>query len=614
MRGSMARRMRRGLTTVVLLVTGIVGLSTPAQAASSTPAPASVPLAAAVVPGGVQDFTFESMDVDYTLGRTEDGTSTLRVVETFVALFPEFDQNRGMQRALPEFYNGAPLHPDVVSVTDGEGNPRSVETESEDGFLYVTSRADGYVHGAQTYVFTYTMQNVTWTFADTDADEFYWDVNGTEWAQPFGRVSATVHMDAALADALTGRQACYRGAMGDTDTCEIRVEKTDAGATATAEAAGLGPYQTMTIAIGFARGTFTPFDPSYLASPFGWLQGIAGLGALAALVGGLVARRRLRDEPGRGTIIPEYAPPAGVDALLGAVLLGQSTKAIPAEILEQAVAGSIRIVETGRTWSGKVKLQALLIDPSRADGDGIMLIEGLFGANPVRGAAFEFGRSDSRFASAAQKIQSWANAELLARGLRRRVNPGLRALPILLGALATVLIFVFGIVAIENGVSKLVPILTIIAAVPVLLVTILLVSRRPLTAAGSRTKEHLLGLKMFIEWAEADRIRMLQSPTGAERFPVDVNDPRQVLRLYEILLPYAVVFGQEREWAERLAVLYGDQTPYWYYGTAGFSASAFSSGIGSLSASAASASSSSGGSGGGGSAGGGGGGGGGGGV
>ena len=64
-----------------------------------------------------------------------------------------------------------------------------------------------------------------------------------------------------------------------------------------------------------------------------------------------------------------------------------------------------------------------------------------------------------------------------------------------------------------------------------------------------------------------------------------------------------------------LAVMYGaGVAPYWYYGTAGFDSSSFSSGIASLSTAAASSSSTSGGSSGGGSAGGGGGGGGGGGV
>ena len=60
------------------------------------------------------------------------------------------------------------------------------------------------------------------------------------------------------------------------------------------------------------------------------------------------------------------------------MLLGRTTKAIPAEVLEQAVVGSIRIVEGERKFFGGVKLKAQLIDPSRADGDGRLLLAGLF--------------------------------------------------------------------------------------------------------------------------------------------------------------------------------------------------------------------------------------------
>jgi hypothetical protein len=169
--------------------------------------------------------------------------------------------------------------------------------------------------------------------------------------------------------------------------------------------------------------------------------------------------------------------------------------------------------------------------------------------------------------------------------------------------------------ALDAMVDPLVPILLMVAAVLGTIFVGGLVSRKPLTALGAETRDHLRGLKVFIEWAEADRIRMLQSPQGAERVQVDTTDRRVMLRLYEALLPYAVVFGQEKEWARELAVLYGaGASPAWYAGSGGFDASSFSSGISTLSASTASSSSTSGGSGGGGSAGGGGGGGGGGGV
>lgn len=566
----------------------------------------------------VNDFTFASMDADYTLTRAEDGASEVRVVESLVAVFPQSDQNRGIQRLLPETYLGAPLDLDLVSVTDGEGRARPVETESDDGYLLVTSRADDYVHGEQTYVLTYTMRNAVRFFDDTEVDEFYWNVNGLDWPQTFGRVTARLHVDAELADRLTGAQACYAGPRDSTDACPVIAAETasDGSVTVRAEAKDVGPHETLTFAVAFASGTFTPFDASYFGSPWGWLQALSGLGLLAALGWAIVVRvRRLSDAPGRPTIIAEYTPPRAVDALESAVLLGKSTKAIPAEVLEQAVVGSIRIVEGKRRWFGGVELEAHLIDPSRADGDGRMLLEGLFGSGAPIGSVFSFGRQDTRLSTAARAILSAAGRELVSRGLRREVPLRIRALPMVLAFLAAAGVVGFGILALAASVVAWVPIVVLIAGVLLLFLVGGLVARKPLTALGAETRDHLAGLKEFIEWAEADRIRMLQSPGGAEREPIDVNDPRQMLRIYEPLLPYAVVFGQEKQWADRLAVLYDSTgTPGWYVGTSGFSAASFASGIGSLSASATSASSTSGGSSGGGSAGGGGGGGGGGGV
>jgi len=576
---------------------------------------------AAAVSTDVDDFTFQSMDADYTLGRTDDGVSTLRVVETFVAVFPEYDQNRGMRRILPDSYLGAPLHPELVSITDGEGNPRPAEVESEDGVYAMTSRSDDYVHGSQTYVFTYTLENVTRFFEDTGVDEFYWNVNGVDWAQPFGTVTATLHVPAELAPELTGAQACYAGSAGATDPCSIAsTTDADGGVTVTASATDLQPSQTVTVAVAFAAGTFTAFDSSYFASPYGWLQLFAFTAAIGSLVWAIVFRvKRLRDEPGRPTIIAEYTPPPRIDALESAVLLGKSAKAIPAEVLEQAVVGSIRIEEAGRKLFGGVKLKAVLRDPSRADRDGVLLLQGLF-PHMTPGDEYEFGSSDTRLSSAARRIIKAAEQELSAGGLRRVVPSAARFWPMLGSIVFGILTIVFGFMAFGAFVDSPIVFLFMVAAFVMVFVVAALVSRKPLTAAGAETRDHLKGLQMFIEWAEADRIRMLQSPQGAERVAVDDQgarvdpaNPRQMLRIYETLLPYAVVFGQEKEWAERLAVLY-DQTgvPGWYIGTAGFNAAAFSSGISTLSTTTTS--STSGGSSGGGSAGGGGGGGGGGGV
>ncbi|MCC4908177.1 DUF2207 domain-containing protein [Microbacterium sp. cx-59] len=565
----------------------------------------------------LNDFTFTSLDADYTLTRADDGTSRLRVVETFTAEFPDADQNHGMRRAIPTTYNGQPLHPELVSVTDGDGAPRPVETDTDDGAFTMTSADEDFVHGTQVYVFTYDLENVTWRFPNTDADEFYWDVNGVDWPQDFGRITATVHVAPELAGALTGDSACYIGTQGEQDrTCDIDLDRNPDDAVAVASASGVAPHETVTVAVGFERDTFVLYDTGYFASPWGWWQAGSFLVLLIGLAWGIVVRMRaLRDAPGRSVIIAEYEPPAGVDALTGAVLLGKTSKAIPAEVLEQAVVGSIRIEEgESSRWRG-AKLRAVLVDRSRADGDGAQLLDGIFGADAAPGAEFEFGSTDTRLSSTAQKLLAWAAGHLKDDGYYRAVRPGTRLIPAVLvgiGALATL---GFGIAALFAFVSPALPVTLLVLALLLAVVLGIVVAHRPLSVRGAEARDHLEGLREFIAWAEADRIRMLQSPRGAERTPVDTGDPAQVLKIYEPLLPYAVVFGQEKEWAARLADLYGDGvSPAWYAGAAAFNASAFSSGIGSLSASAMASSSTTGGSTGGGSAGGGGGGGGGGGV
>ncbi|WEG09567.1 DUF2207 domain-containing protein [Microbacterium horticulturae] len=571
------------------------------------------------VSADVDDFSFSSLDVDYTLGREDDGTSTLKVVETFVADFPQTDQNHGMKRAIPDTYNGQPLNLHLVSVTDENGDPRPADTDDDDGWFTITSRSDQYLHGPQTFVFTYTARHVTWHFSDTGADEFYWDVNGTDWGQPFGTVDATLHVPADLAGALTGRQSCYQGAYGINDTCEITSMPGDGGAvTVHAQARELDARENMTIAVGFTAGTFTPFDPSLLASPWGWVQGVGVLAALASVVSAILVRvRRLRDAPGRPTIIAEYTPPKNVDALLAAVLRGATSKAVPAEVLEQAIRGSIRMIEGERRVFGTHKMQAELVDASRSgDKDGRMLLAGMFGDQPMPGDVFTFGKSNSRFAKAGQKMLKWGAAEVKRRRWKRVDTRYARRLPVLLAFIGLLVSVGAGVIAMAMYVSAAASGILLMAGVAAFVASMILIARSPLTADGAEVRDHLEGLKMFIEWAEADRIRMLQSPSGAEKTPVDVNDKRQVLKIYEALLPYAVVFGQEKEWAQQLATMYpAGEGPYWYSGNmAAFNAATFAAGISSLSATAASSSSTSGGSGGGGFSGGGGGGGGGGGV
>ncbi|WP_291056010.1 DUF2207 domain-containing protein [Herbiconiux sp.] len=91
------------------------------------------------------------------------------------------------------------------------------------------------------------------------------------------------------------------------------------------------------------------------------------------------------------------------------------------------------------------------------------------------------------------------------------------------------------------------------------------------TPAGTAVRRHLSGVRDYVRLAEQDRIRMLESPTTALRAPAGDQSPAarslglqkptpdmvsqsglDRLILTERLLPYAILFRQERAWKREL--------------------------------------------------------------
>lgn len=614
------------------IVVGFAAIAAPAMANASpatqraTPAVTSATVTAnqhpyaapGIVPVGLGDFEFDTYDADFFLDRDSVGRSTLRTVETFVAVFPA-NQNKGMRRAIPDYYQGVLVDLSDISVTDETGAPRPFDVENDEGFTLVTSAADSFVEGPQTYVFSYEQSNVTRYFTNTDADEWYWDTNGTGWDQPFGEVTATVHLGAELAEALVAEPSCYWGYEGATELCEISVIDSNQYV---ATHSSLGTRQNMTVVFGFEPGTFTARDSSYLATSAGFVQPLGAFGALAALVWAFRTRRTaLADAVGRPTIIAEYSPPRDVPIVTAALLLGKRNKAIAAQILDFAVRRRLRIreAESNGFFSSGTNYRLELIDPTGVRGTELEILRALFGKSLQHGVVRDLAKPDQKLSQKLYKIVERENSGLVAAGFRRKVSAS-SYLPIVVSVIAAAVSIFFGIILIDGSYGSAIPFVLIGGVIASGIATLVLLFRTPVTARGAEARDHLEGLELYIRLAEADRLRMLQSPEGALRERNDSTGDSDVLKIYEKLLPYAVLFGLEKQWSEELGKYYTEQSPDWYAGAGVFNGAIFASSISSMSDSLASSysgsasSSSSGGSGGGGSSGGGGGGGGGGGV
>lgn len=512
-------------------------------------------------------LTISAFDADLRLDHDAGGHAVLAVRETIDADFPDHDANHGLERAIPLDYDRHPLDLGIVSVVDGAGEPLEYSRSDEDGFAVLRiGSPDAYVHGAKRYVISYTMRDVVHEPDDAAIDEFFWDVNGTGWSAPMERVRATVHLGESAAVSANGDLACYTGPEGATTPC-ASLEQPDA-ATVVATAGPLGAYENLTIAIGFADGAFVPYDRSLLASPLGLLGALGALGSVGALIAATRLRvRRWADAPGRGAVVAQYEPDPEVSVLLAAELLGVRGRGVAATILELAVAGHLRIADDGS--GGYLLFRG---DEEPPDGDSLRVFRALFGRDAEPGARRRLGGGDGTAALLLADLVRSLPGRALTKGLRRTLPAEPRSrlrLVAFVGFLVSIGGAVFAAVDQRGGALPLV--LVAVAAVAGIATGWLSRGRTPLTEAGRAARDHLDGLREYVRLAEADRLRVLQSPDGALR----ADD---VLRLNERLLPYALLFGQAAQWQRELAAAYGaaGAAPAWFDGAGSLDVDRFS--------------------------------------
>ncbi len=533
---------------------------------------------------GVQDFTIPVFEADYYLSRDAQHISQLRVNERIVAEFPNSDQNHGLLRAIPETYDNHGVSLLVNKVTGAQDAALNYSISSDNNNLVLKiGDADRYVHGRQTYNISYTMANVT-TKPEAGYDAHFWDVNGDQWQQVFGAVTARVHLTLELAAALTAdRTRCFTGARGST-TSDCTVTKPTASnghAITFTTTRPLHPGETLTYELGFAPGTFAAYTVPR-AELISHIARIVFLGILPPLLAlGFVThrwRRTGRDPAGRGTIIAEYTPPKDVSVIASSVILRESfePKAISAQIIDLAVRRYLKIYET--------KIKKFLHDQTTYEVELVRAPDGLrTEETAVLNLLFEGGLTvGKRVSLESLKNKLHEGAATIGDDVSTRLTstgyflfkPSKAKFPFYLAGSG---LGILGFFMLPYSVG-------VIAAGAILLIAAQVMPAR--TAKGVLLREYLLGLKLYMQLAEADRIKVLQSPHGKLTEKIDTTDNTALVKLYEKLLPFAMLFGIEKDWAKEFAALY-QHDPGWYSGTSSFNAGYFAGSIAGFSTASA---------------------------
>ena len=553
------------------------------------------------------NFTITKFDAEYSLSRDSDDRSKLEATWRITANFPP-NQNRGIAPVFVKKYDNHSTNFSLQSVTDENGT--SLEYSWNDDELRIGNK-NTYVKGEKTYVIKFTQRDVTKNYGDTGRDEFYWDVIGDEWRVPMENVQISVKFDESLAAARQGKAFCYVGSRGSKTQCDLSEDK----GRITAKIDKLSRQQGVTVAVGFKSGTFSGYQETLMEKLIGiWhlMQILAYTIATPLVVFLIIRYRRLvgRDKELK-PIPPEYLPPEDISVLMSTYVLKKydpfKVKGLPkvAQLLDLAVRHYIKIYEVKKSslFSGAQYEIEIIKDLQELKAEEIEIVQDMFDSPsiPKPGQRLNLKNLQNNIKYMTRTRDDDKNLETLARekyGLCEQ-NPEVKR--------------------IMRGWFKRVLVLAVLFLSPMLLVMSIMLAFASrgwsLTDDGLSLRRYLEGLKMYIGVAEAERLNILQSPEGTEKVVVDVNDGKQLVKLYERVLPYAVLFGQEKNWSKQMGKYYEQvgEAPDWYVGQGAFNAVAFSSGLNGLSTAAGHASdysSTSGGSSGGGFAGGGGGGGG----
>lgn len=523
----------------------------------------AVLLPAQAATADADDFSYSSWESTYMVSIGENGRPIANVTETLVAEFPDHDQNKGIVRGYPQRYQGAGLSIQILSVKDDRGRDVPYETETDDGMLLVLTGDDEYVHGNRTYVIKSVMRDFMIHGTRSGNDEFFWNLLPLNSTQDIGAFRAQIAFAPPLSAHLTGDVACYRGFAGERKRCTIERPAAPGGmATFTVASGKRAAGDGVTVAIGFTAGTITQpaarlpdpvadFGPTALAA-----GSIAAAGGAWVCVAAFIRRRRTAT----GIIVAQFDVPADLPPLAAAALIPRAPNPVPAQLVHLAVQGVARLEEE---QGAKARPVLRLVDRTRARDDlDQAIVQVLF---PAHETVCRIPRSSKKFAARMTRLVAKGRTAAADRGWTTSARSRSASV---LGLISVVLVVGSIAVAVwsaskDRDMSGFTALAACVAVASLIVTMIVAFSNHTVpTPEGARQLEHLLGVKEFIRVAEADRMRMLQSYQGAERRPDGAVD---VVHLYEKLLPYAMLLGEEKSWTRVLETTYSAENahPTW---------------------------------------------------
>ena len=522
----------------------------------------------------MNDFYFDDFTGDYYLSRDEDGVSRLKVIERVTAVFPDYNQNKGICRQIP-FTNQNNVNVTLPKLDrsnlkltrNGLVEP-IYSIEKYDTYYAVCTGDDDYVLGTQVYQLEYEFVRVVTDFSDYQ--ELYWDTNGNGAMQRFNSVTARVHFADDFKEQFDGGKWCYVGAYGQKGSERCEISQTSDGWQFVAK--NLDSYENLTFDVEFKPGTFVVPEPekNYFLV---YIMVIVAVVCSLLLIPFIKKYRLAKTKRSfyKGLFVnPEYQPhPNYSIGELTTVYMGKKNDSKIGVLLDMIVKKQIKIIkDTNKPKNWKIAIEKL----DAIDEEGQILLKILNnGELPEAGEVIELKKpkASATLAGLGRKYLSGIVSSLKKKQLVTKKFSAMgeqSSATSIMTSLVTVLFFASVLTfMILDEIEDSAPIGVLVGRdyfAPVVLGIVVLTfligsllhkgyhQYNVRTENGLKASRYMDGLKLYIEMAETDRIKMLQSVDGAD------TSPEGIVHLYEKLLPYAAIFGLEKSWADEMEKYY----------------------------------------------------------
>lgn len=540
----------------------------------------------ATAANNVQNFYFEDFTADYYLSKDEEGHSKLKVVENFTAVFPDYRQNKGLCRVIPFTNDGGRnitlehlSKSDIVVKRNGLSEPiysiekiSSFESNNNEGAYEVCTGTEEYVLGKQVYTFEYTFINVVTSFNQNGKSwqELYWDTNGNGFSQRFDGLTARLHFDDM--SIWTGDAWCYVGQYGSHNQSRCKITKTKDGVEFTTTKLKSGENLTFDVELKDDSFVRPPVRENHVVSI---LAGILSVGG--TLLTGFSIKKFLSVKDKRKIykdclVVPQYEPIKDYDLHVQAEnYIGMTGNPSVATIIDMIVKGKIELTKGEKKVFGGNKWNINIKSYESLNRNEQLVLEILNGGKSVHsGDTIELKRhySTSHLESLSRELSKHGAKYAKVNGLYEKDKQTINVGGQIIGFLALTFAFTF-----------LPPILMVIGAIMqqdeiyyngekimnfkpgIIIIIVAVVATMILSAIfrnnankyinhtekGLKESRYLDGLKLYIKMAEKERLEFLQSVKGAD------TSPEGIVKLYEKLLPYAVLFKVEKSWLKDMS-------------------------------------------------------------